>query len=104
MAHLVAKFLLLIQAYDLIHQPDNTILISLLNEWAKDMSKNNYIKVRRELIDGNSFLMLPAPGKNEAISEKWDTSSEASRIHLSSLYTIGLTGWLKVAITFQRTL
>ena len=87
-----------------IHQPDNTILISLLNEWAKDMSEDNYIKVRRELIDGNSFLMLPAPGKNEAISEKWDTSSEASRIHLSSLYTIGLTGWLKVAITFQRTL
>jgi len=69
-----------------IHQPDNTILISLLNEWAKDMSEDNYIKVRRELIDGNSFLLLPAPGKNEAISEKWDTSSEASGIHLSSLY------------------
>ena len=39
-------------------------------------------------MEGNSFLMLPAPGKNEAISEKWNTSSEASRIQLSSLYKI----------------
>jgi len=71
-----------------INQPDNTTLISLLNEWGKDMSKDNYIKVRKELMEGNSFLMLPAPGKNEAISEKWNTSSEASRIQLSSLYKI----------------
>jgi len=70
------------------NQPDNTTLISLLNEWGKDMSKDNYIKVRNELMEGNSFLMLPAPGKNKAIPEKWHASSEASRIQLSSLYTI----------------
>ena len=72
----------------LINQPDNTMLISLLNEWAKDISKDNYIKVRREMMDGNPFLMLPAPGKNEAISEKWNTYSETSRIQLTSLYTL----------------
>jgi len=51
------------------------------------MSKANYVKVRKELMDGNAFLILPTV-KNDAVSEGWNTYSEASRIQLSSLYTI----------------
>ncbi len=71
----------------LTNQPDNTILVSLLNAWAKDMSKDNYARVRKELMDGNSFLMLPS-GKKGPISAGWNTTIETARIQLSSLYTI----------------
>lgn len=50
------------------------------------MSKDNYVKVRNELMEGNSFLMLPS-GKNEAISEGWYSNSEVSHIQLGSLNT-----------------
>jgi len=72
---------------NLTNQPDNTNLISLLNVWAKDMSKDNYIKVRKELMEGNSFLMLPS-GRVGAISGGWTSTTELTRIQLSSLYTI----------------
>ena len=71
----------------LTNQPDNTKLISLLNTWAKDMSKDNYVRVRKELMEGNSFLMLPS-GESGKISAGWNTNTEATRIQLSSLYTI----------------
>jgi hypothetical protein len=69
------------------NKPDNTILISLLNAWAKDMSKDNYAKVRKELMEGNSFLMLPS-GKNENDTEGWRKLAEVTKIPLASLYTV----------------
>lgn len=51
------------------------------------MSKDNYVKVRKELMDGNAFLMLTT-GKNEAIPEGWNSYSEPSCIKLGSVYTV----------------
>jgi len=69
------------------NKPDNTILISLLNAWAKDWSKDNYAKVRRELMEGNSFLMLPSGG-NGNYTGGWRKLSELTKIRLASLYTV----------------
>lgn len=69
------------------NQPDNTNLISLLNAWAKNMSKDNYVKVRKELMNGNSFLMLPS-GKSGAFSTSWHTTTATTPIQLGSVYTI----------------
>jgi hypothetical protein len=69
------------------NKPDNVILINLLNAWAKDMSKDNYSKVRRELMEGNSFLMIPS-GKNENDAEGWRKLAEVTKIRLASVYTV----------------
>ena len=68
------------------NKPDNTILISLLNAWAKDMSKDNYAKVRKELMEGSSFLMLPTD-KGENVHQSWMKLPEVTKIRLASIYT-----------------
>jgi hypothetical protein len=67
--------------------PDNMKLIALLNAWAKDMSKDNYVRVRKELMEGDSFLMLPS-GKSENPSEGWREIPQATKIQLASVYTV----------------
>jgi hypothetical protein len=67
--------------------PDNSRLIALLNAWAKDMSKENYAMVRKELIGGRPFLMLPSD-KGENVGEGWRRSAEVTKIRLASLYTV----------------
>jgi hypothetical protein len=66
-------------------EPDNTTLIALLNRWSADMSKENYAKVRKELIEGSSFLMLPS-GNMETDSGEWTALSKPSTLKLGSLW------------------
>src|ERR1700691_792405 len=69
------------------NKPDNSRLIALLNAWSKDMSKSNYASVRTELMEGNSFLMLPSE-RNESPAEERKELSQPSKIRLASLYTV----------------
>jgi hypothetical protein len=69
------------------NKPDNSRLIALLNAWSKDMSKANYASVRTELMEGNSFLMLPSE-RSESPAEGWKELSQPSKIRLASLYTV----------------
>jgi hypothetical protein len=71
----------------LTNQPDNTNLISLLDAWARNMSKGNYIKVRKELMNGNSFLMLPSSNRG-SFSTDWHATTATTPIQLGSVYTI----------------
>lgn len=68
-------------------KPDNSKLTALLNAWAKDMSKDNYGRVRKELMEGNSFLMLPSGESGDAV-EGWKKVAEGTKIQLASLYTV----------------
>ena len=49
---------------------DNTKPISLLDSWGKDPSGKNFERVMEELINGNSFLMLPSINK-DSTKRKW---------------------------------
>jgi len=42
------------------NESDNTKLIFFLNEWSKNPSGKNFEKVMYELINGNSYLLLPS--------------------------------------------
>jgi len=69
------------------NKPDNSRLIALLNTWSKDMSKNNYARVRAELLEGNSFLMIPSE-RSGSPTEGWRELPQPSKIRLASLYTV----------------
>jgi len=53
---------------------DNTKLISLLDNWGKSPSSKNFEKVMYELLNGNSFLMLPSV-KQYPTGFTWTTST-----------------------------
>jgi hypothetical protein len=69
------------------NKPDNSKLIALLNAWSEHMSKNNYTKVKTELMEGNSFLMLPSE-RSESSAEGWRELPQPSKVRLASLYTV----------------
>jgi hypothetical protein len=46
------------------------------------MSKDNYVKVRKEVMDGRSFLMLPSD-KGENADQGWMKLPEVTKIRLA---------------------
>ena len=71
------------------NRPDNTRLLQLLDVyWKADGKGNTYENVVLELMNGNSFLMLPGPNEFSKQSGGWTTTQEAMTLKLSSLYTL----------------
>ena len=67
-------------------QPDNTKLIELLKDWSKEPIFKNYEKVMNELINGNSFLMLPSQNDNN--SEKGWRTSQDETLSLTCIFEV----------------
>ena len=67
--------------------PDNTRLNELLDIWAKQPSKENYQAVVRELLEGNSFLLLPTANDNKGTGN-WKTATAGTTINLASVFDL----------------
>ncbi|HVU96891.1 MAG TPA: SseB family protein [Puia sp.] len=73
---------------EMANRPDNTRLLQLLDVyWMTDGKGNTYKNVVLELMNGNSFLLLPGPNEVCKQSDDWITTQEAMTLKLSSLYT-----------------
>lgn len=53
------------------NQPDNATLLNLLHQWKNNESAENYTNVVNELLDGQSYLLLPST--NDGKSNGWKT-------------------------------
>lgn len=70
-------------------EPNNSRLLQLLDlYWRADGKGDTYESVVLELINGNSFLMLPDQSKYNQESAGWITTKEAKTLKLSCVYTI----------------
>ena len=65
---------------------DNFRLIKLLDDWGKYPSGKNFEKVMHELLNGNSFLMLPS-NNTHVTGRKW-TASEDEKLDLCCIYEV----------------
>jgi len=92
-------------------QPDNAKLIALLNDWSKEPIFKNYKNVMDELMNGNSFLMLPSQNDKKAESEWRISNGETSGLtcifEVDGLKVIGgftddgaITRWAKGHATY----
>jgi len=70
---------------DLI-EPNNTKLIMLLNTWSKEPIFKNYEKVMDELMNGNSFLMLPSQNDDQT-EKKWRVS-QGETLSLTCIFEV----------------
>lgn len=69
------------------NESDNTRLIFLLNEWSKNPSGKNFEKVMDELINGNSYLLLPSIA--EALGNKSFTAADSeTKLPLTCIYEV----------------
>ena len=65
----------------------NTRLIFLLNEWSKNPSGKNFEKVMDELINGNSYLLLPSIA--EALGNKsFTVTDNETKLPLTCIYEV----------------
>lgn len=67
-------------------EPDNKRLITLLNDWSKEPVFKNYEKVMVELINGNSFLMLPSQNEPQ-VECVWHTS-KGEKLNLTCIFEV----------------
>ena len=67
--------------------PDNTKLIFLLNNCIGYRSNTNYGLVMKELLEGNSFLILPSINGEKNLDGRAHTS-ETTKLKLSSAYNL----------------
>jgi len=66
--------------------PENTWLIFLLNNYSQSRSQTNYELVMKELLEGNSFLILPTA--NENYSDDWKVANKGTKLQLTSVYNL----------------
>jgi hypothetical protein len=66
--------------------PENTRLISLLNNWSQNRSPTNYALVIKELTEGNSFLILPTITNKGA--DGWTVANEDTKLSLTSVHNL----------------
>jgi hypothetical protein len=68
--------------------PDNSRLFKLLEIYQKQNGKgDSYKNVILELMNGNSFLLLPSLNKDEG-SETWTTAQKNTTLKLTSIYNL----------------
>ncbi|MHB8206171.1 SseB family protein [Mucilaginibacter sp.] len=70
-----------------LSKTDNTKLITLLNAWSKDPVFKNYEKVMNELVNGNSFLMLPSQNADQA-EKGWRRTSKGEKLSLTCIFEV----------------
>lgn len=66
--------------------PENTRLNYLLNIWGGHQSDKNYKAVMDEILNGNSFLLLPSVNDNETIG--WTTLEAPKTLNLTSVFNL----------------
>ena len=67
--------------------PDNTKLLFLLKNYSENRSKENYIAVMEELMNGDSYLLRPSDNQHAETSD-WHTLEKGATIGLTSLYNV----------------
>ena len=66
---------------------DNTKLNSLLNDWGKGPSGKNFERVMDELVNGNSYLILPTAESKHQLGFKW-TPSPNEKLGLTCIFEV----------------
>ena len=67
--------------------PENTRLGLLLENWGHHPSNENYQAVMDEILDGNSFLLLPSVNENGE-NDHWQTAEKDTTIQLASVFNL----------------
>ena len=67
--------------------PENTQLIYLLNIWGEHQSTENYQAVVKEILEGNSFLLLPSENDNSG-PRTWKTLDVGATLKLKSVFNV----------------
>jgi len=67
--------------------PENTRLNFLLNNYSQNRSQTNYELVVKELLEGNSFLILPSDNKGISVND-WTEAGEDTTIKLTAVYNL----------------
>jgi hypothetical protein len=67
--------------------PENTRLNFLLNIWGENHSNENFKAVMEEILNGNSFLILPS-ANDEPGSGNWETAQQRKTLNLTSVYNL----------------
>ena len=85
-----------------VKRPDNGTLLNLLHEWKNNESSENYRNVVNEILDGQSFLLLPSVNDGKSGGD-WKTLKAGSSLKLTSVFDVD---GLKVlgAFTDERAL
>ncbi len=68
-------------------KPSNDKLSELLEGYALDPSKENYTEVINEIMNGNSFLIVPSVNDNPGKGE-WSTLEKESTLQLTSVFNL----------------
>lgn len=70
-------------------EPDNSKLLQLLDiYWKADGKGNTYKQVVLELMNGNSYLLLPGTNEVDERSTGWATAKENVKITMSSVFNL----------------
>lgn len=68
--------------------PENSRLLELLNIYEKKQGKaDSYKNVLLELMNGNSFLLLPSENDNK-LTENWSTSKKDTSLNLTCVFIL----------------
>ena len=69
--------------------PDNTRLLQLLDQYAKENGAGEtYKDVVMELMNGNSFLIFPTQDDTELAPGQWTTLEKATTLKISSIFEV----------------
>jgi DNA-directed RNA polymerase beta' subunit len=66
--------------------PDNTHLIYLLNIYGENPSPGNYKQVVLEIMNGNSFLLVPTINDEQDQIQGWQTADAEKTLQLTSVF------------------
>src|SRR6185437_5462059 len=71
-------------------RPDNTRLIFLINNWSEHRSDENYKLVVEELLQGNSFLILPSLNSDDqkVVIGDWQAAEKDTPLKLTSVFNL----------------
>lgn len=68
-------------------EPDNTILLSLLNNYSTEPSNQNYEAVMAELLHGSAFLLIPSVNDDSGTDE-WTTVKKGKTLKLNGIFNL----------------
>ena len=68
-------------------KPENTRFLYLLNKWSQNRTGENYELVVNELMNGNSYLILPS-ANDETQTDGWVTTKNDTPLKLTSIFDI----------------
>lgn len=66
--------------------PENSKLVLLLEKYGKNPTQENYKEAFDEIINGNSFLILPSINDENTVKDKWTTIKKGATLQLTSVF------------------